>query len=171
MPSTEIRPALDVTLLARIEQFLYDEADLLDRRKFPEWLELFTEDCTYWIPSGFDEIDTSRKVSLVFDNHQTLSERVWRFEGGLAYAQQPQSRTARAISNIQIVSVDTSGDSPVIEVQARFMTAEFRRGAQTIHAGRVVHTLVDVGDSFQIRNKKVELINNDGFLGNLSLPL
>src|SRR3989442_4555191 len=33
-----------------IEEFLYREADLLDERRFAEWLDLFTQDAHYLMP-------------------------------------------------------------------------------------------------------------------------
>ena len=36
--------------LRRIEQFLYDEAGLLDNPDLDRWIELYTEDGTYWMP-------------------------------------------------------------------------------------------------------------------------
>jgi hypothetical protein len=48
---------------------------------------------------------------------------------------------------------------------------EFRRERQHVHAGRYVHRLRRNGDGFLIVLKKVELVNNDGHIGNLSVPL
>jgi 3-phenylpropionate/cinnamic acid dioxygenase small subunit len=40
---------LEHLLLTReIEEFLYVEAELLDTRRFTEWLALLTEDVRYW---------------------------------------------------------------------------------------------------------------------------
>ena len=48
-PSTEQQ--LEQLLLERnIERFLYTEAELLDQRRFEEWLDLLTEDIHYWMP-------------------------------------------------------------------------------------------------------------------------
>ena len=41
---------LDRDLQLEVERFLYDEAALLDERRFWEWLELFTDDVRYWMP-------------------------------------------------------------------------------------------------------------------------
>src|SRR5262245_18602044 len=109
-----------------VEQFLFTEADLLDRRQFADWQALFTEDACYWIPSGFDDLDTKRSVSIIYDDYAVLAERVQRLNGGLAYAQIPPSRTARLISNIQVLETDDP-DSTTIAVRAKFVVAEFRR--------------------------------------------
>src|SRR5258708_8128198 len=43
------RNMADITR-AQVEDFLFDEADLLDKWQLPEWLELFTEDAEYQVP-------------------------------------------------------------------------------------------------------------------------
>lgn len=172
MTSTELTPAVS-TDLTTVEQFLYTEVDLLDRHAFEAWLALFTDECTYWIPAGVDDLDPTRRVSIVYDDRKLLTERIWRFGSGLAYAQQPQSRTAHLVSNVQIVGHgDPTGAEPeMLHVHAKFLISEFRRDTILSHAGRYVYRLAKTADGLRIRSKKVELINNDGKLGNLSLPL
>jgi 3-phenylpropionate/cinnamic acid dioxygenase small subunit len=36
---------------SELEQFLIHEARLLDERRFREWMELFADDGTYWVPA------------------------------------------------------------------------------------------------------------------------
>jgi hypothetical protein len=43
-----------------VEQFLYHEARLLDTQQLEEWLELFTDDATYWVPLEAEQKDPSR---------------------------------------------------------------------------------------------------------------
>ena len=175
MTSTDLAPTptpMSTDLIA-VEQFLYAEVDLLDRREFEAWLELFTDECTYWIPAGVDDLDPTRRVSIVYDDRKLLTERIWRFGSGLAYAQQPRSRTAHLVSNVQIVGHDeaTGTEPEILHVHAKFLISEFRRDALLAHSGRYVYRLAKTGDGLRIRSKKVELINNDGRLGNLSLPM
>ncbi|MFJ3339178.1 aromatic-ring-hydroxylating dioxygenase subunit beta [Streptomyces sp. NPDC086766] len=162
----------DTTLLPAVQQFLYAEAALLDAEDFPAWLKLFTTDAVYWIPAIGDNIDPSREVSIVHDDVAALSERVWRFDSGLAYAQEPRSRTAHLVTNVRLLDVQPSeGGVLELEVEAGFLIAEFRRGARYQHAGRYEYRLHREDGEFRIRRKKVELINNDGYFGNLSLLL
>lgn len=153
--------------MREIEQFLYREAALLDSRDYPGWLKLFAPDALYWIPSVADEIDPSREVSIVYDHAQFLAERVWRLDSGLAYAQEPQSRTVHLVGNVRA----SEREDGCFDVSAAFLVAEFRRGEQNVHAGRYRYELRPGGEDFLIGLKKVELINNDGHLGNLSLLL
>ena len=156
-----------LALRAEVENFLYDEAARLDRRDFQGWLELFTDDCIYWVPSMRDEIDPSRQVSIVYDNKQTLGERVWRLDSGLAYAQEPQSRTVHVVGSVRIMDVADAE----IEVESTQVVAEFRRGSQHMHAFRCEHRLRREEAGLRIARKKVLLVNNDGHLGNLSVIL
>jgi benzoate/toluate 1,2-dioxygenase beta subunit len=157
-----------------VENFLYAEAVLLDDHEYEAWFELFTQDGIYWIPSGFDDIDPTRQVSVVYDDINLLSERVRRLQSGLAYAQEPRSKTAHGVGNVRITDVEPAGDGKdeLLRVEATFVVVEFRRGTQQTHAGRYRYQLV-VGQEgcLRIRQKKVELVNNAGHLGNLSLLL
>ncbi|MGV9799455.1 aromatic-ring-hydroxylating dioxygenase subunit beta [Mycobacterium sp. NPDC003449] len=153
------------------ESFIYHEVDLLDQHRFTDWLALFTEDAHYWIPAGFDDLDTGRSVSIVYDDHQLLSERTKRLTGTLAYAQIPASRTAHVIGNVRVLEVGTDNGAATARVEAKFVVAEYRRHTRFLHAGRVGYHLVATAAGLRIRLKKVTLIDNDGYLGNLSMPL
>jgi benzoate/toluate 1,2-dioxygenase subunit beta len=167
-PATQVRPTRE-----DVEDFLYAEAALLDATDYKAWLDLFTEDCIYWIPSMVDELDPTRQVSLVYDEHKHLSERVRRFASGIAYAQEPRSRTAHAVNNVRITAIE-AGDVPgqeILQVEAKFFVAEFRRGREQVYAGTARYRLLVEDAGFRIKSKKVELINNAGYLGNLSVLL
>ncbi|MDP9458877.1 MAG: aromatic-ring-hydroxylating dioxygenase subunit beta [Actinomycetota bacterium] len=167
-PATQVRPTRQ-----DVEDFLYAEAALLDAAEYKDWLDLFTDDCIYWIPSQVDEVDPTRQVSLVYDEHKHLSERVRRFASGIAYAQEPRSRTARVVNNVRITGVE-AGDVPgqeILQVEVKFFVAEFRRGHEQLHAGTARYRLLVQDGGFRIKSKKVELINNAGYLGNLSVLL
>lgn len=154
-------------LRAEVEDLLFREADLLDARDFPGWLALYAEDATYWIPSNADDIDPRRQVSIVYERRAQLAERVWRLDSGLAFAQEPPSRSAHLVGNVRVLD---PGDP--IRVTSTFSVVEYRRARVRTWAGRYWHTLRRADDDgLAIVAKKVELIDNDGHLGNLSLIL
>jgi benzoate/toluate 1,2-dioxygenase beta subunit len=176
--STDSRVARvdDRTLRAAVEEFLYTEAALLDTQDYAGWLKLFSPDSLYWIPAANDDVDPTREVSIVYDDYGFLSERVWRLDSGLAYAQEPRSRTAHLVTNVRVTGLckdelDPSGSAETVEVEANFLVAEFRKDVQLTHAGRYRYLLRRSGGEFRITRKKVELLNNNGYLGNLSLLL
>lgn len=93
-----------------IASFLFHEAELLDNGCFEQWLELLTTDVTYSMPvrvtrvHGTDELDHS---AMHFDETRaTLEMRVKRLATGMAWAEEPPSRTRHFVTNIRIKSVD-----------------------------------------------------------------
>lgn len=157
------------SLLTRlqIEEFLYHEASLLDKRQWTEWLRLFDDEATYWIPCNGDDIDPTRHVSIVYDDRKRLEDRVWRLETGQSPAQIPPSRTRHLITNVQVLASD---DEKTV-VSSNFIITELRRGRQTVYSGRFEHHLRQTEEGWKICYKKVELINNNEPLGNLSFIL
>jgi len=63
-------PAAAGTDRATFETFLIQEARLLDERRFREWMELFAEDGTYWVPAVPDQASPFDQASLFYDDRQ-----------------------------------------------------------------------------------------------------
>lgn len=156
---------------ADIEEFLYAEAALLDDRDFTAWLSLFAPDAHYWVPAGQDDADPTRDVSVVYDDMQFLAERVWRAGSGIAFAQEPASRTSHLVSNVRVKETRQSQAGELVGVTAAFIVTEFRREAVCTHAGRYRYELLSGPESFSILLKKVQLVNSGSRLGNLSVLL
>ncbi len=78
-----------------IEQFLYAEAAMLDGREYRAWLDLWTEDCSYWMPirrtvtlSDIDREFTKRgDMSFYDDDKQALAMRVAKMESGSSWSE------------------------------------------------------------------------------------
>ena len=62
-------PAID---RARFEEFLIAEARLLDERRFREWMELFSEDGTYWVPAVPGQASPLDQASLFYDDRDLM---------------------------------------------------------------------------------------------------
>ena len=103
-----------IRLQYEVEQFLYMEADLLDSRRYRDWLALLTDDVRYWMPVR--RTTTAREVDREFtkpggvaffdDDKAMLTMRVDRLAGGGAWAEDPPSRTRRLVANVRIVEVE-----------------------------------------------------------------
>jgi len=148
----------------QVEQFIYHEADLMDEHRYDEWLALWTDDALYWVPSGRDDIDPKREISLIYDDRVRLQVRITRLKSGFAHAQEPKSRMRRVVSNI-VTKEAENGD---IVVFSNFLLTELRRGKQDTFAGRTVHRLRPDNGSFRLASKKVLLVNNDEHIDNLT---
>ena len=151
----------------QVEQFLYYEADLMDEHRYDEWLALWADDALYWVPTGRDEIDPKREISLIYDDRTRLQVRISRLKSGFAHAQEPKSRMRRVVSNIVI----TETENGEILTQSNFLLAELRRGKQDMFAGRTIHRLRPYQGSFKLVFKKVLLVNNDESIDNLTFMI
>ena len=148
----------------QLERFLYEESRLMDENRYRDWLALWDEgEVLYWVPSR-DDMDPQREISIIYDDRTRLEQRVTRLESPAAHSQDPRSRMRRVISNVEF---EEDGDGTVT-VFSNFVLAEFRRGTQTIYAGRNVHRLRVQGDAIRMVEKKVLLLNNDDYLGNVT---
>jgi 3-phenylpropionate/cinnamic acid dioxygenase small subunit len=96
-----------------IQRFLYKEARLLDSRDYRNWLKLLTDDVFYVMPTRFNRLregpDEDWSVEkelgeLAFfeENMASLRIRVERFYTGMAWTEEPPSRTRHLITNIEV---------------------------------------------------------------------
>lgn len=145
-----------------IEQFLYREARLMDSHAYDDWYALWTEDAIYWLPCNLDDYDPAKHVSLVYEDYGGLKDRIDRLKSGQAWAQDPKSRLARVVSNIEI----EAGEA--ITVHATFNITASRSGRIEVIAGRSEHRLRPTPDGLRIAFKKVMLVDNDEVMGNLT---
>ena len=89
-------------------QFYIREAWILDERRFREWLDLFTEDVFYFMPRRLNvhRHETERELTpvgdlAIFDDDKTyLTMRIERLETGMAWGEDPPSRTRHLVGNL-----------------------------------------------------------------------
>jgi p-cumate 2,3-dioxygenase beta subunit len=108
----------------QVEDFLYEEAALLDAWRLDDWLGLLTADAIYRVPSN-DRPDGDHRNTLfiIADDINRIRARVTRLKDRSAHAEYPPSRTRRMLSNVRI----TGRDGAVLEVEANFSVHRFRR--------------------------------------------
>ena len=137
-----------------IEDFLYEEAALLDEWRLNEWLELLTEDATYEVPAT-DAPDGNplSTLFLVADDKVRIRSRVGQLLGKSAWAENPPSRTRRMISNVRIRGMDAEN----ISVTANFVIYRMRFEQMDTYVGRYEHTLVPRQGGLKIRARKAIL--------------
>lgn len=150
--------SLDTVTRAGVEDFLYREAALLDEWRLLEWLELFTPDCLYEIPS-LDQPgeDGGRTFSIVHDTWTLLEQRVLRLMKPTAHAEFPHSRTRRLIANVRILGVHEAHADTEVMVAANFAVHRVDLYAHVEFVGRYEHVLVAGPDGMRFRHRKAIL--------------
>ena len=151
-------------LLRRAEDFLFQEADLMDRGQYDAWMELWDADATYWVPCNSEDLDPQRSVSLIYEHREQIEDRLFRLKGRHAHAQSPKSRLIRVVSNVRVVQAE----GELVTVTSTFVLGEVRLERQNVFFGRSTHVLLDQESGFKMREKKVFLLNNDTAMGNVT---
>ena len=147
MPAMRNEPIADHNLIREVEQFFYREARLLDERRFHDWLQLLTDDIHYWMgnrtnrypksskaiaildPDRYDEDDRTKEdeLAILDEDKSTLSARVARLDTGMAWAEDPPSRTRHLIGNLEATPLENG------EVQAKTAFLVYRSHLETDH--------------------------------------
>ena len=149
------------------EEFLYFEARLLDTQRYEEWLELFTEDATYWVPLEQGQQDPFETASLIHDDRTLLALRVKQLRHPRAHARMPLARTVHQVGNVLV-----ERDSPdEVVVASTLSVVEFRNDKQRLYGALVQHRLKRNDGSFRIAHKRVDLVNSEGELDGISILL
>src|SRR5256886_13901246 len=89
-----------------VERFLYHEARLLDTQQYEAWLELFTDDATYWVPLEREQKDPFETSSIIHDDRTLLGLRVKQARHPRAHARLPLARTVHQVGNILVLKED-----------------------------------------------------------------
>jgi p-cumate 2,3-dioxygenase subunit beta len=141
---------------AEVEDFLYAEADLLDRWRLDEWLALFDQDRGgYYMPTtDRPDGDPQSDLFLIADDMPKLRSRVEQLLSGLTWAENPRSRTRHIVSNVRILG----RDGEVLSVAANFVVFRMRFENIDPYIGTYRYKLVPRdGGSFTILERRVVL--------------
>lgn len=153
--------------MREIEDFFFNEADLLDEREYDKWLDLLTEDVVYWMPMRKNvshenrdkDITAENDLAWFLDDKDTLRKRVKQIQTGIHWADEPISRVSHVISNIRLVEPISSLDEGERTVtKCRFIVYRNRVEDETdFLVGRREDTLVRTGGELKIARRKIIL--------------
>ncbi|MDE0060829.1 MAG: aromatic-ring-hydroxylating dioxygenase subunit beta [Defluviicoccus sp.] len=161
-------PSLDDLLLHReIEDFLFRECATIDDGRYDDWVDLFCDDGTYWVPSQPDQSSASDTASLIHEGVTLLRARARRLRHDKAFANTPPVRTRHVVGNVAIR--ERNGDD-ACRVTASFVMFDYRADDQRVFAGAYDYSLRRVGGEWRIAGKRVDLLNCDAPHGALLAP-
>lgn len=153
------------SLLQEVAAFIWAEADLLDRKDYDAWLELWIPEGFYTMPIGdTKDQDFDDALNLCRDNDKMRRDRIERFKQGFSISSAPPAQTIRTNSRFVLTNVDADNCS----VTCAQHVVEDKFGRQRIWAANVSHDLARVDGQWKIRNKVVRLLNSDGMLNSFS---
>jgi p-cumate 2,3-dioxygenase subunit beta len=139
---------------AEAEEFLVNEAEILDDWRLHEWPKLFSRDARYEVtgPGSIDPQTDSpdTHLFLVADRIDRIEGRATRLMKPTAHAEYPHSKTRHMVSNFR-VKVAENGET---KVRANFAVFRTKEDTQTIYMGEYHYTLVRENGEIKILAKR-----------------
>ena len=147
-----------------LSQFLIMEARLLDERRFNEWFLLIADDVHYWMPARYNRLSRELsgenaalgEIAHFDDDKVSLGQRVTRLNTGMAWAEDPPSRTRHLVTNVWARPADNADE---YDVQSYFLIYRNRGSNEyDIWAGKRDDVLRRVGNrQWQIAKRTIIL--------------
>ena len=141
-----------------VEQFLYQQADILDERRREDWLGLFTDDGIYWMPAAANQEVGEGQPNIFYEDHYLMDMRIRRVEHPYAHSQAAGHRTSHVVSNVVIQS---ESDDEIVAT-SRFHMVEYRLDDQRYFGGKYTHTLTRKDAGLKIKLQRVDIANVEG---------
>jgi 3-phenylpropionate/cinnamic acid dioxygenase small subunit len=175
VPLTPTRAGLraDANTHFEVEQFYYLEAALLDEGRYADWLELLADDLDYWMPTRTNRLRRQQALSVAArgeaayydETKDSLLWRIRRFDSGMAWAEDPPSRTRHLITNVTVRHVDpaehTGFNDADLVAEAAFLVYRNRlEHEQNVFAGARTDVLRRTGSFLQIARRTILLDQN-----------
>ncbi len=124
-------------LKREIEEFLFEEASMLDERRFREWLDTLADDLVYFMPMMFnvkfgehavrEKTRLEKDMSWFNEDKWTLTKRAEQILTGVHWAEEPLSRVCRLVTNVRLTSISQSAPGETaVGAQSRFLIYQNR---------------------------------------------
>jgi len=167
-----LTPCTQATLsheaLRGVEQFLYDEARLLDERQYESWLALWADQSRYWVPRHHGQVNPFDQISLFWEDRMLRETRVRRLLNARNWSQQPVTRSSRLVGGVQVEGLDPQGH---LIVRSKLHYSEYRLTQRDL-AATVHHKLMATEQGgWRVYLKRVDLVNCDSIFANLEVFL
>lgn len=168
-------------LKQEVEDFLYSEAELLDERRFLEWLELLADDISYFMPirrnvkfgehAKRENTVLGEGISWFDEDKWTLRKRVEQILTGVHFAEEPLSRVCHMVSNVQILGAQPDyATAQEVTAKSRFLLYQNRQELENyLFVGKRTDILRRSGDSWKIRKREIILDQSVLLAKNLSV--
>ena len=164
-------PLAMLLLKQDVEAFLYHEANLLDDRRYEEWLDLLAADVRYWVPMRrnvkFGELEREftregQDINWFDEGKATLTQRVRQILTGVHWAEEPLSRLSHLVTNVEILEASpTPADAEEVSLRCRFIIYRNRVETETdLLVGRREDSLRRLDGEWQIAKRQVFLDQN-----------
>lgn len=142
---------MDASTKEQAIDVIINESAALDHRQWDEWVNLYTEDATYWMPAWIDEhtlvSNPKREISLIYYGDRSgLEDRVFRIRTELSFATTPLPRTCHMNSNFRV----SENDAGEIVIHSSWVTHCYSLKVSRAAFGVQEHRLRKTDDGLKI---------------------
>jgi 3-phenylpropionate/cinnamic acid dioxygenase small subunit len=141
----------------QIEQFLYHQAELLDAKRWQDYIDLFADDGVYWMPASPQDSTWDGVPAIFAEDKNLMTVRMKRVLHPDAWSQRPLWGTNHVVGNVILQAADGAPDELV--VRSRFHMMELRRDNVRHFAGAYTHHLRRTPDGLRIKLQRVDMTN------------
>ncbi|MCK9511722.1 MAG: 3-phenylpropionate/cinnamic acid dioxygenase subunit beta [Pigmentiphaga sp.] len=178
----EVKGIDRLLLQQEIEEFLYAEAEALDRRRFEEWLDMLADDLVYHMPirrnvkqgehDARENTRAGRDINWFEDDKWTLGKRVAQIRTRVHWAEEPLSRVSHLVTNVLLGEVrDGANGEREVDISSRFLLYQNRVETETnIFVGKRYDTLRrGANGRWQVARRQIILDQNVLLAKNLTV--
>ncbi|MFT4286032.1 aromatic-ring-hydroxylating dioxygenase subunit beta [Nocardioides sp.] len=169
MPETLAAVSLTDARVVRAVELIWREAELLDRKDYHAWADLYAEDAYYVIPVDTTTEDFENSLNMVYDDARLRAMRVTRMTEGYALAAVDAAATVRTVSRIVPAEV---GDDEVT-LRAGQVLVAYKRGSHELWAADLDYRIrLGAGPAEdRIVRKVIRLVNADDIVASTGFLL
>jgi 3-phenylpropionate/cinnamic acid dioxygenase small subunit len=141
---------------ARAIEFIWREAEMLDRRDYRAWLELWDASGFYVVPIDPQATDFAATLNYAYDDQHMRELRVQRMTSGYSASASDAARTVRTVSRFTL----SSDSADVVEVKSSQVIVAYKRGMSTIFAADLTHKISMASGEPKLLEKVIRLIDS-----------
>ncbi len=154
---------------SELQDFIYDEVEYLDNARYKEWLGLFMDDGTYWVPTSPNQNDPLNEISLFYETSRLLEMRINRLLHSHVHSLASPFSISHVVGNVRLVSSDAGKGEAILS--SRFHMHEYQDGRERHFSGKYTHHLVRDEGNWKIKMKRVDLINCQAPMEPIEIPI
>lgn len=155
---------VSIELINEVQQFLYREARLQDSEEFREWLTMLTDDVHYWMPYRYQRYRKNYKEPTIYDQAYyndtmpDLIKRIMRTETGTCWSEDPATRAAHIVTNIEVELSDNPNEHTVYSLIT--VRRNMNEDEEHTMVGHRTDTLRRVDGELKLAKRKIILDQN-----------
>ena len=158
---------LTAPAFAKAVQFIWREAEILDRKDYRAWLDLWSPNGFYVVPIDPLATDFADTLNYVYDDEAMRALRVQRLSSGYSPSVTDAARTVRTVSRFTM----SSDSADTVDVRSAQVVVAYKRGVSALFAADVEHRIDLSGGEPRIVQKVVRLIDSTDALNAIGFLL